>query len=452
MNSMKIKHSFLLLATMFLAIAAWSQPMTLDTSLTTFKMEFKESTEHESGMVSIWKGVLEGDEEHHFWANKLSAKDPIVVSVICAESGKKIKVDIHKFNWKDSEKSATTRDGYAELRFRAQGDFGLKLSSKDKPVSYYLHVWKGEPVEFEVKNIFTKYTGDTKSTNKKGGNDSKEVADSGNGGSSKSGGTSPIMYIIAGLLAIIVVFLGMMVLKKNKGSASIIILMVGFFMFAPDKVIAADPLPVSETELHEAAADAEASAAERDRARRDRDRATIDAAISQINSSLADIQSMYESIQAMSEAFEALTESDRPDLDPRGTPRIPSICYENPPCSECFDAALDKFNNRRRLLAELELIYKNAKSFIDASLSFGDTASGVHGVVGLAWQAERRKIEGSLKGLNDAYDAKYEEMIDDLYNTMMEISRCEDEFGLADWYNRFGYMFFEFCKERYRRS
>ena len=35
---------------------------------------------------------------------------------------------------------------------------------------------------------------------------------------------------------------------------------------------------------------------------------------------------------------------------------------------------------------------------------------------------------------------------------MIDIAECEEEFGERDWYDRFGFMFYEFMKEKYRRT
>ncbi len=76
----------------------------------------------------------------------------------------------------------------------------------------------------------------------------------------------------------------------------------------------------------------------------------------------------------------------------------------------------------------------------------------MHGVAGMAWQAERIKIQKSVEELQAAYDNKYNELIQGLADDMMELNICEAKFGVEDWYDRFGYMYFEFMKEKYQRK
>ncbi len=35
---------------------------------------------------------------------------------------------------------------------------------------------------------------------------------------------------------------------------------------------------------------------------------------------------------------------------------------------------------------------------------------------------------------------------------MVGLSTCEAQYGVPDWYDRFGYMYFEFMRDKYRRS
>lgn len=161
-----------------------------------------------------------------------------------------------------------------------------------------------------------------------------------------------------------------------------------------------------------------------------------------------------EHLQTMLGHYDHLSPSDsqyQPDLDERSLPDIPSVCAATPACQACFSKAHEKFIGDRLLLEELRIIYSSTKDFSKAALSFGDSASGVHGVSGLAWQSERRKIEKSLKNMDDAYDRKFEELIDRSHESLMAIARCEDEYGIKDWYNHFGFMYFDFLKTKYKR-
>lgn len=50
-------------------------------------------------------------------------------------------------------------------------------------------------------------------------------------------------------------------------------------------------------------------------------------------------------------------------------------------------------------------------------------------------------------------DAKYEELVEELRGSLDQIAACEEEvYGEKDWYNRFGFIYYQFMADRYRRS
>ena len=71
------------------------------------------------------------------------------------------------------------------------------------------------------------------------------------------------------------------------------------------------------------------------------------------------------------------------------------------------------------------------------------------GVAALAWQQQRILIEKDYKTFTEHYKTKYNELITGLHTALQEIDACESEHGLSNWYNRFGFMYYDFMKERY---
>lgn len=100
----------------------------------------------------------------------------------------------------------------------------------------------------------------------------------------------------------------------------------------------------------------------------------------------------------------------------------------------------------------MRCIYTNTKKFTDAAISFGDNVSGIHGVMGIAWQNERRGIEQSLRDFEATYDNKYKALMESMQVALNGISACEAKFGMRDWYQRFGFLYFEMMKEKYKRD
>lgn len=128
------------------------------------------------------------------------------------------------------------------------------------------------------------------------------------------------------------------------------------------------------------------------------------------------------------------------------------FCEDDASCSACYSDARSEFNAVRGTFEQLRVIYQCSMDDINSAIAFGDSASGVHGVSGLAWQAQKARITNSVNGLKNAYDNKYDELRGRLHSSMIEIASCEAQYGEPDWYDRFGYVYFEFLTDKYKRS
>jgi hypothetical protein len=141
-----------------------------------------------------------------------------------------------------------------------------------------------------------------------------------------------------------------------------------------------------------------------------------------------------------------------PDFTTPAEAMMPSGCRSNQECAGCYEEPVRRLNVVRKSLARLRCIYTNTKRFTDAALSFGDNVSGIHGVMGLAWQSERRGIEQSWRNFEQTYDRKYTDLIGSMQVALNGINQCEGRFGMRDWYQRFGILYLEIMKEKYKRS
>lgn len=155
------------------------------------------------------------------------------------------------------------------------------------------------------------------------------------------------------------------------------------------------------------------------------------------------------------ESYKALSGNDAtsdPNFNPPGSPQVPTSCDEKDSgaCSDCYASTYDKLNRVRMNLERLRAVRGSTEEFYKASVSFGDDVSSVHGVAGLAWQAERRKIEQSFAGFKKAYVNKHSELMATLQQVLNEVGACEARhYNNPDWYNRFGYMYYSFMESRY---
>jgi hypothetical protein len=141
-----------------------------------------------------------------------------------------------------------------------------------------------------------------------------------------------------------------------------------------------------------------------------------------------------------------------PDFGASGQAMMPSSCASNQACGECYERAVGELNFIRRQLGRLSCIYSNTKRFNESALAFGDNMSGIHAVTGAAWQSARGEIVAQFESFKHTYDNKYTDMINSLHRALQSISACEMQYGLPDWYQRFGFIYFEFMKDKYKRT
>ena len=54
----------------------------------------------------------------------------------------------------------------------------------------------------------------------------------------------------------------------------------------------------------------------------------------------------------------------------------------------------------------------------------------------------------SIASLDTSYDKKRIELLNKLNNTLLELDVCERQYGLEDWYDRFGVLYYNFMELR----
>jgi hypothetical protein len=159
-----------------------------------------------------------------------------------------------------------------------------------------------------------------------------------------------------------------------------------------------------------------------------------------------DLGNAYKALSPDDSAIQANTD--------RAAPRVPSACAEQggSGCGACYSDAYAHLNRLRFNFEKLRAIGMGTENFVKRSIAFGDSASGIHGITGLAWQSERAKIEQSLVEFNKIYDRKYRELIGTAGEVLHQIGECEAKYlKNPDWYDRYGYIYYSFLEDRYRR-
>lgn len=165
------------------------------------------------------------------------------------------------------------------------------------------------------------------------------------------------------------------------------------------------------------------------------------------------VMGLYNDAQDLYNASQALSNGEcSPDFSTSDNAMLPSSCPQRGECAECYRSAVGELNFIRRQLGRLGCIYQNTKNFTNSAIAFGDNASGIHAVTGLAWQSARGEIVQSMNNFKQTYDNKYRDMIGSLERALKAIDRCEAQYGQADWFQRSGFIYLEFLKDKYRRN
>ena len=176
---------------------------------------------------------------------------------------------------------------------------------------------------------------------------------------------------------------------------------------------------------------------------------TVSEGIGHLNTAL----NLYNSASELYNASQALDNNECvPDFSTDAQAMMPTGCSDNAQCAQCYQQGINNLTVVRRSLARMSCIRMNTKRFNDAAIAFGDNVAGIHAVTGLAWQNERAGILQTMDHFNQTYDNKYRDLIASLQNALHQIDQCEAQFGMRDWYQRFGFIYFEMMKEKYKRT
>ncbi|MCH2491020.1 MAG: hypothetical protein MK211_12790 [Flavobacteriales bacterium] len=456
--------TFWLLSTvLFVAISpVLAQPYTLDKSIKPIELNLKEDTrkghEGEKGIVFVNR-VTDSVMYHYVTGHSMFQFVDVLVTSI---DGSPLRVSLNQDQWNDTnneKRTSSSSDDTANFKLRAEGSFGIKIESDDPTNSLYSIAVVASPVtKAYLDSPFRKI----KENEIAGDGDTDARASD---GASDDGDSNLFLYIALGVaLLVIGVLAGKLMGKKGRNSTTVLLLLILSPLSGFAQSGGGTYLTMEEFEQYKLGVESDHEHLLRKLEILEKERAAVDKSFKDINANIAKIRSLWDQAKSLYNQYSGLSNciDARP---PQGSPTIPSICAEivldergepieeqDGDCASCFLEARKKFNDMRYQFERLATIYKCTKKFSDAAIAFGDNVSGVHGVSGMAWQAERVKIERSVVELQQAYNNKYAEMLQGLADAMMELNVCEAKFGVEDWYDRFGYMYFEFMKEKYARK
>lgn len=401
--------------------AAQAAPYTLDTNLVVHELKFTQLKEHPKMLWAGANGVL-GATPHYITVNSMSELRQYRV-ILFSPSDKSVKVDIVRDTWSDVANSCVSEaNNRCDIDFRSAGDASFKITG-DEGVKYQFVLLAGpeHPITENLSQpVYPVSKEKISQMNPEGGAVSQSSL---NQQESKSSGFQLIIIVLLVVLIIVVGLVAFALLKK-KSSTNILIAL----LFIP---------PLLLSPIHSVLAGGNTLD--------DFSTEAGDEALKQVGT---DIKAL-EDAKTLTNAW--VKPCNAPAVFP-GEPRIPSFCAGDEECHICYEKANTDFNKARAVLEKLRRIYTCTIDFSKAAIAFGDSSSGIHAVVGLVWQEERIGIVKSVDGLKSAVDKKFPQLMNGLHDAMMEQNQCEAKFGVPDWYDRFGHMYYEFIEDKYKRA
>nr|WP_297784941.1 hypothetical protein [uncultured Allomuricauda sp.] len=463
---MKPSQNILLFGFLFFAVfQGLAQPFTLDKAIQPVELKLLADTRegHEGELGIVYFNRLSDSVNYHFVTGHdlYNFVDVLVTSI----DGTPLKVSLAKDNWKvvqAEQNTANSQDGIVDFKVRTWGSFGIKIETDEPKNSLYnITVLASPEKKTYLGSAFRSINKDEMTAS---GTPPPNEADEGGGDGGK---TNYLLYIALGIaLLVIGILAGKLMGRKGKGATVILVLMslmpLGSFAQEEGAV-----LTMEEFEVWKEEQDSKHEMVMRQLKILESERKAVDKAVGNLDKTISTIRKQWDNVKLLYNTYNNGLGKCVSSTPPAQGPSIPSICTdmyfddngdiseeEDQECAECFLEARKNFNNLRYQFEKLATIYKCTKDFSNAAISFGDDVSGFTpgGVGGLAWQTQRRNIEKSITELEQAYDNKYAEFLQSLADSMKELNICEAKYGVEDWYDRFGYMYFEFMQEKYRRK
>lgn len=179
--------------------------------------------------------------------------------------------------------------------------------------------------------------------------------------------------------------------------------------------------------------------------------------IDTVSDGVEDVAKLLDAAGTLNGAYEGLAGSDREaqrafDSDPG--PSVPSSCLAQAACQACFAPAVEKIDFNRYWLLRARILTVNTVKVGKAGLSMLEAVSGAAQAAGPVLQAQGRPaIESRMTTLRAKYEEKAAIYLNGLEAGMQALGQCEaNHFGTRDWYQRYGYLYVSFMRERFAKA
>ncbi|PKA82823.1 hypothetical protein ATE92_0962 [Ulvibacter sp. MAR_2010_11] len=419
-----------------------AQPYSLKKDFKPVKLELLKDTrkghEGEKSITYVGK-VADSASFHYIKGYDMYQKVDILVANY--ESDESLTVSLITDTWDEvvaTQNTGSSKDGIVNFKLQDHGAIGIKIDPPSSGAAKYVIVVLASPPKQE--HLGSPFVPIEKSQMKVSGSESGD----------DGGGSNLILYLIIGIALLVIAFLGGKLLGKKK-AANFFILML-FTSISVSAQMGTTGIPEGSLDIMESQQQQDSND---NQARRDFRSNTTQNIVTR----LIEIRSTWNEIRSFDRSYTTYRNCVPTGIAP-DDPRIPSFCtesstetgtYDSSNCAGCFGNSRRDFNEARYKLEMLAGIYKCAKTYSNAAIALGDNTSGIHAVTGIVWQQERAKIMKDVQKMEEEYDKTYSYLMQELRDSMMELNLCEEQYGVEDWFDRFGFMYFEFMQEKYRR-
>ncbi len=406
----------ILLAGIGTATPLFAQPFTLDEKIkaTELKLQPYRAGDGKADGRIYGAIITQTEATQYFYVEGVSIYSPNYVGITAENPSETLKVSLHKETWEQANVSGQTQNaGHWEAKFKTSGDFGIRVTSDHLPAQYALLVWVGNEVDAPPPSPFTR---------------------SATAGIGAAASSSTKLYVIIGLLILALVALAFFKFRPVRTC-----LLIGSLIFG---LTLARPMRAQEGAYPKAVAEM----------------------LEQLKAFLEhqeNVKDFWESLQALS-SDEAV-----PDTSQRG-PSLPSSCvdasWKIPPedraigsshsqdC-QCMATAVDKLRKNRQMLEKLRIYVANQKAFVDKATTLGNSFAQLHTLLGLQWVGiKKHDIDEPYAQFKVISNQKHQALMDAIEKDLKDISVCEAKFGEPNWYDKYGFMYYEFLYAAYKPS
>lgn len=387
----------------FLSQPLKAQPFTLDQKIKPIELtlsDYKTDDPRAQGRIAQ-ASFTQTENTQYYFVRGISIFSPDYVSITTDDPSAGIKISLHKDNWEQANASGQTgSEGHWETKFKTSGDFGIKVVTDKLPARYSLVVWVGKEVNLRLPSPFT-------------------AAGPAGGGLLSNN----IMLIAVGLLVLIVAALAILLFRsKSKSKAAAACLIAGLCLSAS---------PPLKAQL---------------------DASTIKKAMDYFKKAL----DIAENAEKMWDKSKPLSPGEAsPDFGQRG-PTMPSHCAGDAAASEecrCFAKSAERLDKNRVMLEKLRVLVANQKAFKDKAIALGNSYAQLHTLLGIQWVGIRKHdIEEPYEQFKTISNQKHQAVMQAIQESLQGISACEAKMGERDWYQKYGFVYYEFLYDAYKPS